>query len=44
MLIAPIRSDFDNEEDYILACEAWDEAMDNYIMMAEEEFCDRIYK
>lgn len=44
MLIAPIRSDFDNEEDYILACEAWDDAMDSFIMWAEEDYCERNYR
>lgn len=42
-LIAPKRCDFDTEEEYLDALDAWDDAMDDMIAYAEDVWCEARY-
>jgi hypothetical protein len=42
-LVAPKRCDFDTEEDFLDALDAWNEAMDDMIAEAEEAWCEKRY-
>lgn len=42
-LIAPQRCDFDSEEEFQDALDAWDAAMDDMIAYAEDACCERYY-
>lgn len=42
-LVAPQRCDFDSEEEFLDAMDAWDSAMDDMIAEAEDAWCEKRY-